>query len=81
MLILRQLPRKVGTFASKLQQRIQQLSLTQLEDSAEDLLDLLRCSRSSSLGKANFRCKMSLFKHQRTLSLKEKSSSSKSSTR
>lgn len=39
LLILRQLPRKVGTVAPKLQQRIQQLSLTQLEYSAEDLLD------------------------------------------
>lgn len=38
-LIMRQLPRKVGTIAPELQQRIQQLSLTQLEDLAEDLLD------------------------------------------
>lgn len=38
-LIMRQLPRKVGTNAPELQERIQQLSLTQLEDLAEDLLD------------------------------------------
>jgi len=38
-LIMRLLPRKVGTIAPELQQRIQQLSLTQLEDLAESLLD------------------------------------------
>lgn len=38
-LIMRLLPRKVGTIAPELQQHIQQLSLTQLEDLAEDLLD------------------------------------------
>lgn len=36
---MRQLPRKVGAVPPTLQQWIQQLSLTQLEDLAEDLLD------------------------------------------
>ncbi len=38
-LIMRLLPRKVATVPPEFQQRIQQLSLTQLEDLAEDLLD------------------------------------------
>ncbi len=38
-LILRLLPRKVGTLTPELQQRIEQLQLTQLEDLAEELLD------------------------------------------
>jgi predicted transposase YdaD len=38
-LIMRQLTRRIGTLEPKLQQRIRQLSLTQLEDLAEALLD------------------------------------------
>lgn len=38
-LIMRLLPRKIGTFESELQERIQQLPLTQLEDLAVALLD------------------------------------------
>jgi predicted transposase YdaD len=38
-LIMRQLPRRVGTITIELQERIQQLSLTQLENLAEALLD------------------------------------------
>ena len=45
-LIMRLLPRRVGAIAPELQERIQQLSLTQLEDLAEALLDF---SSSSDL--------------------------------
>lgn len=45
-LIMRLLPRRVGAIAPDLQERIQQLSLTQLEDLAEALLDF---SSSSDL--------------------------------
>jgi hypothetical protein len=38
-LALRQLPRRIGTLTPELQERIQQLSLTQLEDLAVALLD------------------------------------------
>ncbi len=38
-LVTRQLTRKIGTVTPKLQQRIEQLQLTQLEDLAEELLD------------------------------------------
>ena len=38
-LVMRLLPRKVGTIKPELQQRIEQLQLTQLEDLAEALLD------------------------------------------
>lgn len=38
-LILRQLPRRVGTVEPELQERVRQLSLTQLENLAEALLD------------------------------------------
>ncbi len=38
-LVMRLLPRKVGTITPELQQRIKQLQLTQLEDLAEALLD------------------------------------------
>ena len=38
-LVKRQLTRKIGTVTPKLQQRIEQLQLTQLEDLAEELLD------------------------------------------
>lgn len=38
-LIMRQLPRRIGTVAPELQERIRQLSLAQLEDLAETLLD------------------------------------------
>ena len=39
MLILRQSPRRVGAVEPELQERIRQLSLTQLETLAEVLLD------------------------------------------
>ncbi|PSB33855.1 DUF4351 domain-containing protein [Chlorogloea sp. CCALA 695] len=38
-LIKRLLPRKIGAFTPELQQRIEQLQLTQLEDLAEALLN------------------------------------------
>jgi hypothetical protein len=38
-LIMRQLPKRIGTVAPELQERIRQLSLNQLEDLAEALLD------------------------------------------
>jgi len=38
-LIMRQLPRRIGTVAPELQERIRQLSLAQLEHLAEALLD------------------------------------------
>jgi Domain of unknown function (DUF4351)/Putative transposase, YhgA-like len=38
-LVKRLLPRKIGTLTPELQQRIEQLQLTQLEDLAEELLD------------------------------------------
>lgn len=38
-LIMRQLPKRIGTVEPQLQERIRQLSLTQLEDLAEALLD------------------------------------------
>lgn len=38
-LVMRQLPRRVGTLTPELQERVQQLSLTQLEDLAVALLD------------------------------------------
>ncbi len=38
-LVMRQLPRRVGTLTPELEQRVQQLSLTQLEDLAVALLD------------------------------------------
>lgn len=38
-LIMRQLPRRIGTVETQLQTQIRQLSLTRLEDLAEALLD------------------------------------------
>jgi len=38
-LIMRLLPRRIGTISPQLQERITELSLTQLEDLAEALLD------------------------------------------